>query len=113
MAGIYKISGVSLSAKPSTYRWYSKEVVGTTLSGVPVMQGYESVELIWDACGPDLYNEIYAFWNVASPSVTITLTNPQNNYVTYSAMMHEPKWDGVYTSLNLKTNLVVRFSHLE
>ena len=107
----FRINSDAATPQPERKRYVARQVVGTTLGGVPVVQGYEALEVSWTKMTRAAMVKLQSFYSALSPQVTITYTDPVTNTdVVRSGVMEPIQVGGV--SYNSFDDVSVRFSHL-
>ncbi len=97
---------------PDNYQEEPPQVVGNTLSGKPVRQGYMNITFLWSYINQDDFYDLMAAWYSANNPVVFTYIDKATGKSSYlQGMMHEPlvgMRQFVYYA-----NVAVRFSHCE
>ena len=79
--------------QPRSMRYTPRPLVGLTLSGLPVHQGYPALECTFNVLTLAEMKVLYDCWDPNDPSVEITFDDPYDaTSSTYYAVMHEPSF---------------------
>lgn len=97
--------------QPQDVQYEERPVVGTTIDGDPVIQGYEAIVAVYTHLPFADMAILKALYDPAHPTVVVTYDDPDTGAsVTRNGKMHPPKIGGVY--LDLWKGVSVRFSRL-
>jgi hypothetical protein len=107
----FLIDSDEATPQPNDMRHPGMPIVGTTLAGAPVHQGFPGLEVSYQVLSYEKIKKLFDLYDPTSPGVTVTFDEPRTGArARYDAVMHEPEVGGRTTLLYL--NVVVRFTHL-
>ena len=108
----FMINSDAATPQPQDMRHPTRPIVGYTLAGKPVLQGYDGLEVTYELLSYDQMTKLQELYNALAPDVTITFPDPTGggNPITRNAMMAPPQIGG-RTTLYF-TSVVVTFTHL-
>jgi hypothetical protein len=107
----FLINGDADTPQPQTKQYTPQQIIGRTLSGAPVVQGYPSLQATWEKITRANMAKLASFYDPADPAVTITYTDPTTGAdVTKAAMMEPiPVGNVIYAAFE---SVTVTFSHI-
>lgn len=112
IGGLFVINGTSLFA-PDGYQEEPIPVVGYTLGGEPVRQGYATLTFTWSFMKQEHMSALMDIYNPKSPEVRVSFidkTLGPDQLMAFDAMMHEPVVGA--RQIVYYNNISVRFTHL-
>ena len=107
----FLIDSNETTPQPNDMRHPTVPVIGLTLAGSPVRQGYPGLEVTYDLLSYEKMRALLALYDPIDPRVTVTFDEPQSGQsVRYDAVMLEPEIGRRATLFYL--NVTVRFIRL-
>jgi hypothetical protein len=105
----FSINGV-LFPRPTRMKWTFPGEIGLDLSGVPIKQGYMSLEWQYDVMLDTSMAQLLTTYTPASPLVTITYPNEVGYWTRKQAMMQPPDFGSRQTIAH--QGVTVKFTHI-
>lgn len=110
--GKFKIGLSEATPQPHDLRRVNRPVVGLTLAGEPVVQGYLGLEVLYRVLTYEKMATLRGFYSTLNPNTFVTFDDPLTGVSRdYKAVMHEPEIGGRENTLYRNVRLV--FSRLE
>lgn len=106
----FTINGTSVEA-PSGLLYHPPQTVGYDQSGVPVTQGYLSVDWIYPVLSDAEIKTFMTLYDPNHPEVTITYPNELGLWVQKVAFWQPPEWGTRSTVMHQQVKLT--FTHIE
>lgn len=81
--GTYAINGVEFLVPPTAGRWIKRSPVGITGDGHEIYPRTREFECLWGVGSPDIFHQIYDYFQRVGISGTVTVTLPEFGAAVY------------------------------
>jgi hypothetical protein len=106
----FSINGDATIISPDKVTYTPRSVVGHTLLGMPVLQGYATLTWSYSALQQDEYAYLVAFYHEGNPTVLITYPDDMGVWQQRQAVMRPPVYGTASTVVY--SNVSLTFSRL-
>ncbi len=97
---------------PDNYQEEPPQVIGYTLSGKPVRQGYMNITFLWSYLSQEKFYDLMTAWySMQNPAIFTYIDKVTGKTGYLQGMMHEPMVG--MRQFVYYANVAVRFSHCE
>lgn len=98
--------------QPQDMRNVPAPIIGYTLSGKPIKQGFDSLEIVYQILTYAKMAKLQSLYDPADPLVSVTFDDPVSGTAqTYTKAYMEPPQIGGRTTMYYM-NVVVKFTHV-